>query len=50
MASLKGKTLIMYYDKERMKSTSHSVDIVVNAFTGHCLLQKRRGLFSMSVM
>lgn len=50
VASLKSKTLIMYYDKKRMKPTSRSVAIVDNAFTGHCLLQKRHGLFSMSVM
>lgn len=33
-----------------MKPPSHGITIVVNTFNGHCLLQKKRGLFSMSVM
>lgn len=48
---IKGKTLIRHYHKKRgMKPTPHGIAIVVSAFRGHCLLHKKRGLFSMSVM
>lgn len=49
VASLKGGTLIMDYDKKELKPTSHGTATVGNTFLGHSLLQEKHGVFSVSV-
>lgn len=39
----------MDYDKKELKPTSHGTATVGNTFLGHGLLQKKRGVFSVSV-